>query len=120
MVSVATTPRGAAAMSEQDIFELDRSGYLLIKGLLTVAESERLAAAIDRLESDAHSRLGEAAGPVPSSSFFKDRGYHALVNAGRGADAGHPGRGRRHHPRHQRAAGRELVRRFGACAERGF
>jgi hypothetical protein len=90
MVIVATTPQGATAMSKRDLFELDRSGYLLIKGLLTPPESAQLAAAVDRLESDAHARLADGAGPVPPSTFFAQRGYHALVNAGRGADG--PGR----------------------------
>ena len=77
-------------MSEQDLFELDRSGYLLIKGLLMPAESVRLATAMDLLESDAHARLVEAGGSVLPANYFADRGYHALVNAGRGADE--PGR----------------------------
>ena len=85
--AIATTELDAAAMSRQDLFEFDRQGYLLIKNMLTQSEVASLDAAVRSLEADAHARLAAGPAPVPPRNYFGERGYHALVNAGRGAEA---------------------------------
>ena len=85
--AIATTEPDAAAMSRQDLFEFDRQGYLLIKSMLTRSEVASLDAAVRSLEADAHARLAAGPAPVPPRNYFAERGYHALVNAGRGAEA---------------------------------
>lgn len=84
-VSVATTPRGATEMSQADLFEFDRTGYLLVKQMLLADEVSRLHAAVRALEVDARARL-TAAPAVAGQNYFASRGYHALVNAGVGSE----------------------------------
>ena len=84
-VSIATTSRDATELAAADLFEFDRTGYLVVKQMLLPDETMRLHAAVQALEADAQARLSTA--PVAGRNYFAERGYHALVNAGRGADS---------------------------------